>query len=213
VAEWLAEVFGGTALYTERHGGYDQMVTQHRGRALTEEQRARWILLMTRSADEASLPADAEFRAAFASYLEWGSRIALENSRAGAHPPIGMPVPRWTWVNGAAPGARISAVAQAQPDLAAGLPPPADQAAPPVASTIPQTGETISYARDVKPLFRASDRQSMAFAFDLWSYHDVKTHAEAILSRLRQGSMPCDGAWTSEQVDLFSQWLDLGAHE
>lgn len=50
----------------------------------------------------------------------------------------------------------------------------------------------------------------MRFTFDLWSYDDVRTHAEAILSRLRDGSMPCDGAWSPEQLDTFQRWLDTG---
>ncbi len=52
------------------------------------------------------------------------------------------------------------------------------------------------------------DRQSMKFAFDLWSYADVKQHAGAILERLRNGSMPCDGAWSQERVDVFQRWVD-----
>jgi hypothetical protein len=30
---------------------------------------------------------------------------------------------------------------------------------------------------------------------------------------LTDGSMPCDGAWPAEQVDLFRRWLDDGAAE
>jgi len=50
----------------------------------------------------------------------------------------------------------------------------------------------------------------MRFAFDLWSHDDVSTHADAILERLKAGTMPCDGAWPDEQVALFSQWIDAG---
>jgi hypothetical protein len=67
-----------------------------------------------------------------------------------------------------------------------------------------------SYDADVKPLFRARDRTSMLFRFDLWSYDDVAQHAEAILGRLRSGSMPCDGAWPSETVDVFQDWVETG---
>ena len=34
----------------------------------------------------------------------------------------------------------------------------------------------------------------MRFAFDLWSHDDVSRNADAILARLRAGTMPCDGA-------------------
>jgi hypothetical protein len=59
-------------------------------------------------------------------------------------------------------------------------------------------------------MFRASDRQSMHFAFDLWAYDDVRQHAEGILARLRNGSMPCDGAWPEEQVAVFTRWVESG---
>src|SRR6478609_6697703 len=62
------------------------------------------------SADEAGLPEDPEFRAAFVAYLEWGSRIAKENTTPGAQPPAAMPVPRWSWVSNANPDARVSAL-------------------------------------------------------------------------------------------------------
>jgi len=43
------------------------------------------------------LPADPEFRAAFAGYLEWGTRLALQNSQPGAGAVQQAPVPRWGW--------------------------------------------------------------------------------------------------------------------
>ena len=110
-AAWLAETFGGTKLYTEQYGGYDHMVAEHAGKALTEQWRARWAQLIARAADDAGLPTDPEFRAAFVSYVEWGSRIAVENSQPGANPPPHMPVPKWWWVCDARPGSRISALA------------------------------------------------------------------------------------------------------
>ena len=97
VATWLAEVFGGPADYTEHHGGYPHMVSRHLGLAITEEQRSRWVQLIGRAADEAGLPDDPEFRAAFLGYIEWGTRIALANSQPGADPPREAPVPRWGW--------------------------------------------------------------------------------------------------------------------
>ncbi len=54
-----------------------------------------------------------------------------------------------------------------------------------------------SFERDVKPLFRESDRAAMRRAFDLWSASDVAAHGAAIAARLRDGSMPCDGPWRS----------------
>jgi hypothetical protein len=50
----------------------------------------------------------------------------------------------------------------------------------------------------------------MAWAFDLSSYDDVKEHATAILDRVREGSMPCDGEWSDEQVQRFERWIQAG---
>jgi hypothetical protein len=50
----------------------------------------------------------------------------------------------------------------------------------------------------------------MSTAFDLASYDDVRTNADPILARLSDGSMPCDGAWPEERVELFRSWVDAG---
>ena len=50
----------------------------------------------------------------------------------------------------------------------------------------------------------------MSFAFDLWSEDDVRTHAAGILERLRNGSMPCDGAWPEERIAVFQRWTESG---
>jgi hypothetical protein len=41
----------------------------------------------------------------------------------------------------------------------------------------------------------------------------VSRHAEAILARLREGTMPCDGAWPSERIDVFARWVAAGKPE
>ena len=51
---------------------------------------------------------------------------------------------------------------------------------------------------------------SMGFAFDLWNYQDVRAHAEDILERLTDGSMPCDREWPEEQVAQFRRWVEAG---
>jgi hemoglobin len=97
VAIWLAEVFGGPSAYSAEHGGYANMLSKHLGLEITEKQRARWAQLIGLAADDAGLPADPEFRSAFAAYIEWGTRLAAQNSQADADPPREAPVPRWGW--------------------------------------------------------------------------------------------------------------------
>ncbi len=67
-----------------------------------------------------------------------------------------------------------------------------------------------SYAVDVKPLFRERDRAAMTFMFDLWDYEDVKENADAILEATAAGEMPCDGAWSAEQVGTLRRWIEGG---
>lgn len=198
VAKWLGEVFGGPACYSDEYGGYPRMISQHVGKCLTDVQRARWVSLLMQSAAEAGLPNDAEFRSAFGSYIEWGSRLAVENSQTTAHPPEHMPMPHWDWGTAAGPpGSRVSALAPAEAEEE-----------PPV--VLPAADEPVRYEKHIKPLFRARDRQSMRFAFDLWSYDDVRTHADAILARVRNGTMPCDGAWPAEKVETLQRWITSG---
>jgi hypothetical protein len=71
-------------------------------------------------------------------------------------------------------------------------------------------GGKLSFARDIKPLFRDKDRDSMLSAFDLFDYEDVAENADAIVGSLRSGQMPCDGAWPAAQVDKLQQWIDTG---
>jgi hemoglobin len=94
---WWCEVMGGPADYTDHYGGYEQMLGRHLDLDITGEQRLRFVTLLSRAADDADLPADPEFRAAIMGYAEWGTRLALHNSRPGAEVARHAPVPRWGW--------------------------------------------------------------------------------------------------------------------
>ncbi len=174
-AALLAGAFGGPARPGDRDGAAAVRPE------FTDAQRARWVSLATRAADEARLPPDPEFRAALSSFLEWSSRAG---DAAGLH---------WDW-SPAGPPAET----------------PAAPSAPAAEVTVPGPDETVSFAAHVKPLFREHDRKSMTFALDLWSRDDVQAHAAGILGRLRDGSMPCDGAWPPEKIEVFRRWTDTG---
>jgi hypothetical protein len=53
----------------------------------------------------------------------------------------------------------------------------------------------------------------MLRAFDLWSYADVQTRADSIVARLKNGSMPCDGPWPADKIQLFERWIENGKPE
>jgi hemoglobin len=98
VAQFVTEVFGGATDYSANGGSHAGMVSHHLGRHLTEAQRQRWIALMLETADEVGLPDDPEFRSALVGYLEWGTRIAVINSRDRVPQPSSeIPMPRWGW--------------------------------------------------------------------------------------------------------------------
>ena len=51
-------------------------------------------------------------------------------------------------------------------------------------------------------MFREKDIQEMKDVsnFDLSKYEDVKARAPDIYRRVSDGSMPCDGAWSAQQI-------------
>jgi hypothetical protein len=110
-------------------------------------------------------------------------------------------MPHWDWNTAAGPpGGRVSALATAdKPNDAAPI--------------LPGANENVEFGKHIKPLFRERDRKSMKFAFDLASHADVSTHADAILERVRNGTMPCDGAWPKELVEVFARWVEAGKPE
>ena len=191
VAIWLAEVFRGPAAYTGHYGGHAHMIARHLDKGLSEAQRARWASLICQAADDAGLPTDRAFRSAFVSYIEWGTHLAVTYSAPGAHPPLHLPVPQWDWGTAAVSDpSGAKSTHEERGDM--------------------MSNELITFTQHIKPLFRARDRQSMQWAFDLWSYEDVARHAQGIFHRLQSGSMPCDGAWPRAQVEIFQRWMTSG---
>ena len=152
------------------------------GRDLTPAQRGRWASLALRAADQAGLPDDPAFRAALAGFLEWVSRA-----------PAGSPgdVPSWDWSPGGRPDTPQEQAGASQPSL-----------------PLPGPDEIVRFEAHIRPLFRERDRTSMRFAFDLWSRDDVQQHATEILQQLRNGTMPCDGAWPQSWTEVFCRWAE-----
>jgi len=190
LAAWLAGALGGPAANGQCED--PRQAVGFTSGEFGEQHRARWVALATRAADETGLPADAGFRAAFSSCAEWLSRAALAQPGTGGQ---ATPVPRWDWGPGEPP---------------ASPPAPAADKADTAAEPLPGPGQPVGFAAHIKPLFRQRDRQSMSFAFDLWSYDDVRARATGILERLQEGSMPCDGAWPAEKIEVFQRWADTG---
>ena len=71
--------------------------------------------------------------------------------------------------------------------------------------------QQLSFARDIRPLFRDRDIGAMSSMFDLASYEDVLANADGIYEQLAAGSMPCDGPWPADDVERFRAWVEAGA--
>lgn len=96
---FTAESFGGPDRFTRELGGFEELIAVHWGLRITEEQRARFVELYLAALDAVGMPDDEPFREAVRSHVEFGSRVALQNSNANSddelHPL--REVPRWTW--------------------------------------------------------------------------------------------------------------------
>ena len=95
---FTAETFGGPDRFT-RELGFQHLIDVHRGLRITEAQRERFVELYLAALDEAGLPDDQPFRTAVREHVEFGTRVAMQNSNASSdeelHPL--REVPHWTW--------------------------------------------------------------------------------------------------------------------
>src|SRR6478735_7994688 len=78
---FTAESFGGPDRFT-RELGFAHLIDVHRGLRITEQQRARFVELYLAALDAAGMPDDAPFRDAVREHLEFGTRVAMQNSNA-----------------------------------------------------------------------------------------------------------------------------------
>jgi hemoglobin len=95
---FTAESFGGSDRFT-RELGFQHIIDVHRHLDITDEQRERFVALYLQALEEAGLPHDEPFVEAVRSHLEFGSRVAQQNSRAQTDAelhPI-RDVPHWNW--------------------------------------------------------------------------------------------------------------------
>lgn len=95
---FTAESFGGPDRFT-RELGFDHLIDVHRHLRISEEQRQRFVQLYMAALDASDLPDDEEFRGAVRSHVEFGSRVAMQNSHAESEEQLHplREVPRWTW--------------------------------------------------------------------------------------------------------------------
>lgn len=77
---------------------------------------------------------------------------------------------------------------------------------------------SVSFAKDIKPLFREMDvdhMEPLGVSLDDYKYMSDAAgdhaNAKAVLDTLKEQTMPPGGPfWTQEQLDLFSKWMADG---
>jgi hemoglobin len=95
---FTAESFGGPDRFTASLG-FEYIIDVHRHLEITDEERERFVALYLEALDEAGLPDDEPFRQAVREHVEFGAKVAQQNSRAQTDSelhPI-REVPRWQW--------------------------------------------------------------------------------------------------------------------
>lgn len=71
----------------------------------------------------------------------------------------------------------------------------------------------LSYAKDIRPLFREGDIDCMKPAgieLDEAAWMCVPGNAEMVYGAVSTGEMPPDEPWPADRVTLFKRWMDAG---
>lgn len=73
---------------------------------------------------------------------------------------------------------------------------------------------SLSFARDIRPLFSDEDVEHMKMRLDLSNYQDVKIWAHKIYQLVSEHIMPPPGSpdhpWSDDKVDTFGCWMQQG---
>jgi hypothetical protein len=74
--------------------------------------------------------------------------------------------------------------------------------------------ESVSFKRDIRPMFADMDVEHMKKAMDLSSRDDVFQHGDAIYEAVSSGHMPPASSgeprWTPAMCATFKTWQDQG---
>jgi hypothetical protein len=71
----------------------------------------------------------------------------------------------------------------------------------------------LTYAHDIRPLFRDGDITCMArrgIMLGDVNWMCVLANANKVYGALSSGSMPPDDAWPQDRIDRFKAWIDGG---
>jgi hemoglobin len=94
-AYW-AEVLGGPPTYSTRYSDQTSMLRRHAGNGDMTDLGRRFVACFMGAADDASLPADPDFRAALRAYMVWAVDDVLSYPERSDVPDRAA-MPHWSW--------------------------------------------------------------------------------------------------------------------
>ena len=97
LADYWAEALGGPAVYSTQCGGHSAMLEVHARQGGDEDLGRRFVACFMSAADDAGLPADADFRAALRAYMTSAVDEVVGYAPRDAQVPPGQSMPRWGW--------------------------------------------------------------------------------------------------------------------
>ncbi|HEX3713704.1 MAG TPA: oxidoreductase [Trebonia sp.] len=98
LAAYLAEAFGGPALYSAQCADQAFLVRLHAGNGEgMRDLGGRFADCFMLAADDAGWPADPEFRAAIRGYIDWAVGAVALSHLDDTDVPAALPLPRWSW--------------------------------------------------------------------------------------------------------------------
>jgi hypothetical protein len=71
----------------------------------------------------------------------------------------------------------------------------------------------LSFATDIRPLFRDEDIQCMGpsgVRLDDLGWMSVPANAQSVYEQVSAGTMPPDEPWPAGHISLFKKWMDAG---
>jgi hemoglobin len=102
LAAYWGEVLGGPPVFSESFSDQTSTLRLHAGNGDMSDLGRRFVSCFVAAADDAGLPADPEFRAALAAYMEW-SVVDMLSYPEPTDVPQRLTLPRWTWEGPAVP--------------------------------------------------------------------------------------------------------------
>jgi hemoglobin len=96
LAAYWAEVLGGPPRFSAECGTESSVLRMHSGNGDMSDLGNRFVACFLAALDDAGLPADPDFRAAMAAYMQWAVDEVLAHAEPGSVAPS-VPMPRWGW--------------------------------------------------------------------------------------------------------------------